>query len=395
MQPPAARKLIPLEGLRGIAAAIVVIYHLDLAFTAKGVGVVPHGHGGFDVILQFILGLLNGGAAVSVFFVLSGFILSLPFGRDRRLSRVVVAMLKRWPRLAALTLIACLFAWVLIESFGNDYQQAAHVIGAGWLASHGNAPIAGHTITWWAALKDGLVSVFTVGDVRFDSPLWTMRIELFGSFAVFLAAPILFALGNWWLRLALIGGAMALAGGHYPFTYLSDFLVGTMLAMLFAEDRLPTLSNWQAIGLGVVSIYLFAFTYEQKLLIDAPIKRIMPAGDTSHYVWDVGAAMMICVLLGNPACRRFFSKSWAVWLGLLSFPIYLLHGPILLSFGSAGFLSCLSHFGEAGSALAAAAISILLTLVCAVPLVWIDQAWTGILRRMTRFMMPRREAAVR
>ena len=65
-------KLVPLEGLRGIAAAIVVFYHLVLGFTAKGVGVVPHGHGPFDVLLQFVLGMLNGGAAVAVFFVLSG-----------------------------------------------------------------------------------------------------------------------------------------------------------------------------------------------------------------------------------------------------------------------------------------------------------------------------------
>ena len=101
--PSKSAKLVPLEGLRGIAAAVVVLYHLDLGFTEKGVGKVPHGHGGWDLLAQFGLGMLNGGAAVAVFFVLSGFILSLPFARDRRVSRVLVAMLKRWPRLAALT----------------------------------------------------------------------------------------------------------------------------------------------------------------------------------------------------------------------------------------------------------------------------------------------------
>ncbi|HUW80804.1 MAG TPA: acyltransferase family protein, partial [Acidocella sp.] len=201
----AGKKLVPLEGLRGIAAAIVVIYHMVLGFTPKGVGVVPHGHGPFDVMIQFLLGLLNGGAAVAVFFVLSGFILSLPFAKDRRISRVLVAMLKRWPRLAGLTVIACLFAWMLIEWSGRDYKSAAHVIGAGWLASHGNSPVAGHHLTWLGAIKDGLFSVFMTGNVRFDSPLWTMRIELFGSLAIFLAAPVLFAVRNWWVRLGLIG----------------------------------------------------------------------------------------------------------------------------------------------------------------------------------------------
>jgi peptidoglycan/LPS O-acetylase OafA/YrhL len=384
------RKLVPLEGLRGIAAAIVVLYHLVLGFTAKGVGVVPHGHGPFDVMIQFVLGLLNGGAAVAVFFVLSGFILSLPFAQDRRISRVMVAMLKRWPRLAALTVIACVFAFGLIEWSGHDYRHAARVIGTGWMATHGNAPLAGRDLTWWGAVHEGLVSVFTTGDVHFDSPLWTMRIELFGSFAIFLAAPVLFAIQSWWIRLALIGGAMICVGGVYPVTYLSDFLVGTVLAMLFAEDRLPNFSDWQAAVVGLLAIYLFSFTYEQKLLIHAPIKALMPAGDTSHFVWDAGAVLMILVLLGNPALRRAFSGSWAVWLGLLSFPIYLLHGPIMLSVGASSFLSGLNRLGEAGSALMAAAVSIVLTLVCAVPMVWVDKAWTRLLSRASGLVLRRR-----
>jgi len=389
------RKLVPLEGLRGIAAAVVVLYHLVLGFTPKGVGAVPHGHGVFDLLTQFLLGLLNGGAAVAVFFVLSGFILSLPFAKERSVSRIVVALLKRWPRLAALTVIACVFAWALIHWSGHNYRLAARVTGSGWMATHANAPLTGHPLTWWGAVQEGLVSVFTTGDVHFDSPLWTMRIELFGSFAVFLAAPVLFAIGNWWLRLALIGAVMVCAGGIYPFTYLSDFLIGTILAMLYAEDRLPAFNGWQAAVLGVVAIYLFSFTYEQKLLIDAPIKRIMPPGDTSHFVWDAGAVLMILLLLGNPFLKRIFSKTWAVWLGLLSFPIYLLHGPIMLSVGAGSFLTGLNRFGEAGSALVAAAVSIALTLLCALPLVWVDRAWTGVLGRVTKFFLHKPWAEVK
>jgi len=385
--PKPSGKLVPLEGLRGIAAAIVVLYHLVLGFTPKGVGVVPHGHGFWDVIIQFGLGLLNGGAAVAVFFVLSGFILSLPFANDRRLSRIFFAMLKRWPRLAALTTIACLFAWALIWLSTREYKHAADAIGSGWMATHGNAPLDGHPLSFLNALREGLFTAFLTGDVHFDSPLWTMRIELFSSFAIFLAAPILFAVQSWPLRLALIFVVMVICGGNYPITYFSDFLIGTILAMLFAENRLPVLSGAQALIAGVVAIYLFSFTYEQKLLIHAPLKAIMPAGDTSHFVWDAGAALMIMLLLGNPFLRRIFSKSWAVWLGLLSFPIYLLHGPIMLSAGAAAFNTALPSFGHPASILAAAAISIALTLACALPLVWIDKAWTKLLGRLTRYFM--------
>jgi peptidoglycan/LPS O-acetylase OafA/YrhL len=385
-------KLVPLEGLRGIAAAIVVMYHLVLGFTQKGVGVVPHGHGGWDLVIQFGLGLLNGGAAVAVFFVLSGFILSLPFSKDRSLMRVAVAMLKRWPRLAMLTTIACLFAWALIWISQDNYKVAAHAIGTGWMATHGNSPIKGDPLTWASALREGAYKVFLYGDVHFDSPLWTMRIELFGSFAIFLAAPVLFAIRSWPVRLSLIALVMAWAGGTYPVTYISDFLVGVVLAMLFAEDRMPNFRNWQAAILGGVAIYLFSFTYEQKLLIHAPIKALLPAGDTSHFVWDASAAVMIMLLLGNPLLRRLFSKTWAVWLGLLSFPIYLLHGPIMLSAGASSFNGAMEVFGKTNSALMAAAVSVVLTLVCAIPLVWVDKAWTRVLGRITRPMLKKRRA---
>jgi peptidoglycan/LPS O-acetylase OafA/YrhL len=383
-------KLVPLEGLRGIAAAVVVMYHLVLGFTQKGVGVVPHGHGGWDVVIQFGLGMLNGGAAVAVFFVLSGFILSLPFSKDRSVLRVAVAMLKRWPRLAMLTTLACLFAWALIWASHDNYKVAAHAIGTGWMATHGNSPIKGHALTWAAALREGAYKVFLFGDVHFDSPLWTMRIELFGSFAIFLSAPVLFAIKSWPVRLSLIALVMGWAGGTYPVTYISDFLVGVVLAMLFAEDRMPNFRNWQAAILGVVAIYLFSFTYEQKLLIHAPIKALLPAGDTSHFVWDASAALMIMLLLGNPWLRRVFSKTWAVWLGLLSFPIYLLHGPIMLSAGASSFNGAMEMFGKTNSALMAAAVSVVLTLVCAVPLVWVDKAWTRVLSRIFKPMLKQR-----
>jgi len=396
MQPEAAvksGKLVPLEGLRGIAAAIVVLYHLVLGFTPKGVGVVPHGHGGWDVVIQFGLGMLNGSAAVAVFFVLSGFILSLPFSKDRSIGRILVAILKRWPRLAMLTTIACLFAWALIWVSHNNYKAAAHVIGTRWMATHGNSPIAGHPdMGWREALRDGLYRVFLFGDVHFDSPLWTMRIELFGSFAIFLAAPILFAIKSWPVRLSLIALVMVWAGGTYPITYISDFLVGVVMAMLFSENRMPNFRNWQAAIVGVLAIYLFSFTYEQKLLIHAPIKAILPVGDTSHFVWDASAALLIMVLLGNPFLRRVFSKTWAVWLGLLSFPIYLLHGPIMLSAGASSFNGAITVLGKTSSALMAAAVSVVLTLVCAVPLVWVDKAWTQVLGRVTKPMLRRRRA---
>ena len=382
--PEPSRKLVPLEGLRGIAATVVVIYHLVLGFTASGVGLVPHGHGVFDPLAQFGLGLLNGGAAVAVFFVLSGFILSLPFARDRRVSRVLVALLKRWPRLAGLTVITCLVAYGLILWSGHDYKHAADITGAGWMGSHGNSPIAHRNLTWLTAIHEGLIAVFTQGEVRFDSPLWTMRIELFCSLGIFLAAPVLFALRSWPLRLALIAVAVLAAGTTFPQTHFSDFLAGAVLAMLYAEGRLPQIPGKIALPLGILALYLFSFTYEQTLLIHAPLKAIMPPGDSAHFVWDAGAMLSIVLLLGNPSLHRLFSGGWAAWLGLVSFPVYLLHTPMMMSVGAHSLVAAADVLGVRGSELLAAVVTLILTLACAVPLARIDQLWLALLGRITR-----------
>lgn len=376
-------RLVPLEGLRGIAAVIVMLGHMVR-------GLVPPDHGTLDPLNRLHEWLLNGGAAVSVFFVLSGFILSLPFAKDRSPVRVAIALLKRWPRLAALTTIACLFSWAAIALSQDYYEQAAAVTGNEWMASHFNAPLHGHEISWVEALREGLYRVFLFGEVMFDSPLWTMRIELFGSFAIFLAAPLLFGLKSWPLRLVAIAAAMLAVGTTAPMTYFSDFLVGTILAMLFAENKMPGFSNWQAGGMVMAGIYLFCFSAGEAHAIHAPVKALLPASETAHFVWDASAALIIMVLLGNPFLRHVFSKKWAIWLGLLSFPLYLLHVPIMLSAGAASLTNTAATLGETGSVLAAAAVTIALTLAFALPLAWVDKAWTGALGRVTgRFIKHR------
>jgi len=374
MQDQKPGRLVPLEGLRGIAAVVVMLGHMVR-------GLVPPDDGKWHGLHQVHRWLLNGGAAVTIFFVLSGFILSLNFAKDRSRIRVLTALLKRWPRLAALTTIACLFSWALIVISQDNYARAAAVTGNAWMAAHFNSPLQGQDISWMAALREGLYRVFLSGDSKFDSPLWTMRIELFGSFAIFLAAPILFGLQNWPLRLLAIGAVMIGGGASFPLTYISDFLVGTILAMLFAEDRMPIFSNKAAFVMGVAGIYLFCFSAGENHLIHAPIKRLLPAGETAHFIWDGSAVLIIFVLLGNPFLRRVFSQNWAIRLGLLSFPIYLLHVPIMLSAGAASIVHAVGPFGETSAVLLAAVVTMALTLACALPLAWVDKAWTGALGR--------------
>jgi peptidoglycan/LPS O-acetylase OafA/YrhL len=382
---PSTGKLVPLEGLRGLAALLVMLGHIVR-------GLVPPGPGPLDPLNQLHQLVLNGGAAVTVFFVLSGLILSLPFAKDRRPARILTALLKRWPRLLALTTAACLFSWAAIGLSGASYQQAAALTGNWWMASHFNAPLQGHDTSWTAALCDGVFGVFWTGDVRFDSPLWTMRIELLGSYAIYLAAPLLFAARRWGLRLAILGALMLAAGATAPFTYFTDFLVGTLLAMLLAEGKLPVLPAGPAAAMAMAGVYLFCFSAGPVPLLYAPLKALLPASAAAHFVWDISAACLITVLLGSPALRAAFSGGWAVRLGQLSFPLYVLHVPVMLSAGAVCFLHTVAALGLPGAVLLAAATTIAVTLLCAAPLAWLDQHWTALLGRATGILLRRRPA---
>ena len=258
------------------------------------------------------------------------------------------------------------------------------------MASHFNSPLNNRDISWMAALRSGLYGVFFFGDVHFDSPLWTMRIELLGSFAIFLSAPVFFWIKNWPLRVAGIGAAMVAAGLAFPITFFSDFLVGTLLAMLYADNKIPELSNLQAIVGVFAGVYLFCFSAGPATILEAPLKAILPDSNAAHFVWDLSAALIIMVLLGNRAAHHIFSKPWAIWLGRLSFPLYLLHVPIMLSAGAAIIISTVGALGMAGAVLLAAFVTIVISLACALPLAWVDIAWTSTLRNMTDFLIKRR-----
>ncbi len=380
----ASGRMVPLEAIRGIAAVIVVVYHGFLGFAPR----VVHGGGAPPQLLrEFTAGLVNGGAAVSVFFVLSGFVLSLPFARGNGLRRSVTSIFKRWPRLTGMTIAASLFAWVLIKISGDTYLIAGHAAHAPWLTTHGNSPLVQHRPpTWYGALREGAISVFTLGHVHFDSALWTMRIELFCSIAVFLLAPLLFLLRSRVLQMGLLIGAAVLAGTAFPATYMVDFLCGMALAIFAGAGRLPEMGGMGAAVLLGVALFSFGFRGSQHFLVYGPIRAMLPAGDTNHYVWDCGAVAVMVAVLGYQPLYRLLSQPWAAWLGVLSFPLYVVHEPILLSLGALSFLHGVELFGGMGGAALAMAVTLSASMACAIPLAWADQRWCAALGRFTRYL---------
>jgi peptidoglycan/LPS O-acetylase OafA/YrhL len=172
---PKSDRLIELESLRGLAACTVVIDHFLTIFFPSYSAVFATGHSFAETPLFF---LMNGKAAVTLFFVLSGFVLSAKFLIDDNLAGLVPATIKRWPRLAGPVLITNVASALLaISGFYFHRKISAEILPWPHMVTQ-NSDLA-------AAIREGLYGCFLYGSESYNKVIWTMKFEFFGSLLTF------------------------------------------------------------------------------------------------------------------------------------------------------------------------------------------------------------------
>ena len=112
--------------MRGLAAFMVFLFHFVLGF-------LPQRHGqeaavaipGGNLLETPLFFLINGHAAVTFFFVLSGFVLSYSYFSKNSNDGLLGSIIKRWPRLFPMALISTLFSWLMIHYGLYAYAETA------------------------------------------------------------------------------------------------------------------------------------------------------------------------------------------------------------------------------------------------------------------------------
>lgn len=178
------------DGLRGAAALIVLLWHVAVVFSpAAANGVSSISHSSWDVFLFHspITFFYKGSFAVCLFFVLSGFILTLSFFETGDPSIIYLRGLARYTRLAIPAGFSSLFAAFLINSNLYYIQELSVLNGANQLLDYTNLFKVPVDITH--LLKSVLLDV-CFGNSEFPEMynlvLWTMPIEFLGSLLVFI-----------------------------------------------------------------------------------------------------------------------------------------------------------------------------------------------------------------
>ena len=367
-----------LDGLRGIAAVIVLLHHMVLSFYPQlADGSQHYFHGNWP--LAPVMLAWGGNLCVCIFFLLSGFVL-VPATLHAK-SYLLTQFTRRLIRLVPPVLAASLIGYAL-WSLGLMRNAEATTVGAsGWLGQFFRGPHSIFELVW-----DAIRMPFVPVESRYDPVLWTMHVEYVGSFGI-IAAYVL--LHSKLLRTIVLLGALALTYG----TYYSDFIVGALLADYNLRER------GMALGVGGRRVLIALFTvlfilfgvYSWSAGIGSPWHWADAFVD--HFIDDYTQAHMLAamfllpVLLWCQPLQALLSRTIPLALGRQSFSIYLIHLPLIGSLVCWIFLWAEPRFGYAPSFWLGAVILLAVTYAIALFFTrYIDAPTTNLSRRVGKAM---------
>jgi peptidoglycan/LPS O-acetylase OafA/YrhL len=372
---PLGSKLVPLEAYRGIASCIVVIHHFFLAFSPFTLGAMPNVRDAGSLVGQPYFALVNGTGAVGFFFTLSGFVLSWSYFHSENPQKLQLAFFKRWPRLVCLVTVSTLASYLLFKLDAYHFHEAGKLSKSPWLSDFANAHwTPDFEPNFLEALVQGVTTFFT-GQTYYNTNLWTMKHEFFGSLVVYmLASFITTVLGT---RHLPVSGAILAIAAIFVDENIFPFVVGVFLSLYVAKNK-PEMSDPASAALIVAGLYLLGYMVPEQAYGWVPALPKFMADVSQIAFHTVGSACIIFATMAN--VRIFASLSGGVcrWLGKLSFPLYLMHVVVICSLSSFLYL-LLSGWGVWSwltltlvflvTAAASVAVSI--------PLARLDDWWVG------------------
>jgi peptidoglycan/LPS O-acetylase OafA/YrhL len=313
-----------LTGLRGIAALSVTVFHL-WQFVGRPTLWLGGVERGYPLHALAACGFLG----VDLFFVLSGFLLALPFLAAVRGERP-------WPALPTY------FARRALRVLPALWVQIPLLFLAGWVVL-GRPPFGLRT-----ALLDGLFLQHLVSNPGVvNAVYWTLPVEWWFYFTLPFAARA-FAYVRWWLLLAavlvwvfvfrlwcwewLYEGRWDVGFNYGAIMFLRARYDQFFLGMLAAWFHLatPKRARWRSLPGALALIGMIAL-----------VPSVAARGDLfvhADYPWVLVHYSVVAFLLaalvysaagGVRWLDRLFANATVCWLGLVSYSLYLWHYPIL------------------------------------------------------------------
>jgi peptidoglycan/LPS O-acetylase OafA/YrhL len=306
-------RFIPeMDGLRFVAIAMVILYHLNgylmakTSFYERGQMTQP------DWLCRSALVGLHG---VELFFVISGFILALPFAAHHLSGAPAVSLRKYYLRRLT-RLEPPYFVTIFL------------LLALGILAHRESAAILPHLVASLGYLHNAIYGA--------QSPVlgvaWSLEIEV----QFYLLVPLLtlvFAIrGTKLRRLFLMGltvatlAAQSLLVGKHPrfelsiLAFLQFFLIGFLLADVF-------LTNWKNSPRRTIHWDLIALAGWPLLFF------VLQSKVLTHWLFPALVFALYCATFRGRWINRLFCNPWVTAVGGMCYSIYLIHYEVISGVG--------------------------------------------------------------
>jgi peptidoglycan/LPS O-acetylase OafA/YrhL len=307
-EPPPPRRLAGLDGLRGLAALYVVVYHVSLrAFPGYPYEGAPSWAGWFAY----------GRFAVLVFIVLSGFSLALAPARNGwRLDGILAYARRRARRILPAYWAALAFslavAWLIVPQPGRGVPDLMSV------------------------LVNGLLLQNIVGAPSPNTAFWSIAFEV----QLYILLPVLLLLIRWRGALAMVATVTLVVA--------AVGIVGPHVARLdtFVIESAPDLAALFALGIvsaGIVAAGAARRSWPWPWLALAAAASVLATIVWQGSAWTLGrlywvdlalapaiACLLVSLATGRPASLlRLLDARPIRGLGSSSYSLYLTHAPVI------------------------------------------------------------------
>lgn len=320
-----------LDGLRGVAALIVIVHHYALMlYPAMVFNDMGQAKSSFDTwVATTPLNLLIGGHfSVCLFFVLSAYVLTRRYvGKPEGLP-LLLSMAKRYPRLGI-----PIFGSVVLGF--TAFWTRVFFNSGGWdILANGQWGFFAQILpTLQAALVEATTGAIFHGSNSFNGPLWTMQIEFYGSLGVFLFL-FLFDPLSWRWRTALYCIVIALSWR----TYYVAFVLGLILSEIQAYQ--PNLLRWIGARAWVIALLVGVGLFLGSIPVffeawDGTLYAFLPRGGWLQGYHVLGALFVVVAVITSTSLRALLSVPFCNFLGTISFAMYLVHVVVLEYFSRA------------------------------------------------------------
>jgi peptidoglycan/LPS O-acetylase OafA/YrhL len=290
-----------LDSVRGIAAFMVVVYHYIGWRWEKTIG--------------FKLGALffNGSDAVSLFFVLSGFVLSFKYFQTGQAMNLKEYIIKRFYRI-----YPAYFVTILMMYLYNNYGLGIRLFT---------------DLFYFNTQKVWQELYLVKSNHTLYIPGWTLGVEMVLSLLLpfFIAA----AQKNIHYIFALIPISLYIGAGHLS-QFTMHFCLGILLAYFYPQIQTFDFKNSKMYPYRWL-IFLLVFA----LFSIRHLDRMHPLGDKIYnlmgfwgidlfHITGIASFFILLFIINNPVAQKILTIKPFLFLGKISYSIYLMHWIVII-----------------------------------------------------------------